>query len=468
MSVGIDRHDELPQPSVKVFRVKQSDNPPGYSIASGAIVLAVGVALLASAVCAYLAAREVWLLDSSTEAAAPDAGSLQSTSRALAMIALGIAVALTASLLAVVWLWRRYLSNQRSLRRVKLLAHDILGSMEQGVITVDNEDKITSINSAAIHLLDVDFECVGQPLVDIQRHDLPLSAMSRRVNSGQGPVRDHDLSVHRNGSVLHLRGDANALTDENGRHLGCVIHLRDVTERILMEGRMSRMEGFINLAALASGLHHEIKNPLTALSIHVQLLEEEFRNLGSPESVSELLGVLKTEVHRLNGVLESFRSFASLQRLAIRPTDALDGLEKVIRLIRPQAAKQNVQVTFHHPDTRLPDVPLDEQKFEQAMLNLAINAVEAMPAGGTLTITAAVHDGWLQVEVADTGSGIPEAALSNVFKPYFSTKDKGSGMGLAITEKLIGQHGGHVDFKTGPEGSRFRLRLPLEPIKESP
>jgi signal transduction histidine kinase len=218
---------------------------------------------------------------------------------------------------------------------------------------------------------------------------------------------------------------------------------------------------------LASGLHHEIKNPLTALSIHVQLLEEQFRDLGSPESVSELLGVLKTEVHRLNGVLESFRNFASLQRMAIRPSDPLDGLEKVIRLIRPQAAQQHVQVTFHHPDWRLPDIPLDEEKFEQAILNLALNAVEAMPAGGTLSIAAAVHDGWFQVEVADTGGGIPEAARSSIFKPYFSTKDKGSGMGLAITEKLIGQHGGHVDFQTGPEGTRFRLRLPLEPIKES-
>lgn len=133
--------------------------------------------------------------------------------------------------------------------------------------------------------------------------------------------------------------------------------------------------------------------------------------------------LLKTEVHRLNGVLESFRSFASLQRMAIRPCDPLDSLENVIRLIRPQAAQQHVQVTFHHPDLRLPDIPLDEDKFEQAMLNLALNAIEAMPAGGTLSIAAAVHDGWFQIEVADTGGGIPEAARSNVFKPKALTNE---------------------------------------------
>ena len=450
-----------------MFRVKQSDDLRVYSIVSGAIVIAVGVALLASAVGAYLAAREVGLLSGPTESAAPEAGSLQSTMRGLAMLGLASVVALTASLLALVWLWHRYLSHQQSLRRVKVLAHDILGSMETGVVTVDNDVRITSINSAAIRLLGVDFECVGQSLADIQRHDLQLVEMSSRVNSGRGPVRDQELDVHRNGAVQHLRGDAHALTDENGRQLGCVMHLRDVTERILMEERMSRMERFISLAALASGLHHEIKNPLTALSIHVQLLEEEIVHLGLPESASELLGVLKTEVHRLNGVLESFRSFASLQRMAIRPSDPLDALEKVIRLIRPQAARQHVQVTFHHPDQRLPDVPLDVEKFEQAVLNLAINAVEAMPDGGTLSIAAEMRGNWLLVEVGDTGSGISSAARSNVYKPYFSTKDKGSGMGLAITEKLIGQHHGHIDFETGPEGTRFRLRLPIEPIKET-
>src|SRR5262249_24304561 len=174
----------------------------------------------------------------------------------------------------------------------------------------------------------------------------------------------------RAGRALRLRIDGHALNDQEGTSLGCVIHLRDVTERMLMEERMCRMERFLSLATLASGLHHEIKNPLTALSIHVQLLEESLAGgaVAADAGVDELVGVLKTEVARLNGVLESFGSFANLQRLTISPTDPLPVLEKAIRLIRPQAAGQRVRITLLHQELPLPRVPLDAERFEQALL----------------------------------------------------------------------------------------------------
>jgi signal transduction histidine kinase len=120
-------------------------------------------------------------------------------------------------------------------------------------------------------------------------------------------------------------------------------------------------------------------------------------------------------------------------------------------------------VTLLHPDARLPAVPLDRDKFEQAVLNLVINALEAMPAGGSLTVSAAVEEGELRVSVADTGPGIPPEAQPSLFQPYFSTKDRGTGMGLALSEKLIGQHGGRIEFTTGPEGTTFRISVPLTP-----
>jgi signal transduction histidine kinase len=107
-------------------------------------------------------------------------------------------------------------------------------------------------------------------------------------------------------------------------------------------------------------------------------------------------------------------------------------------------------------------VPLDAEKFEQALLNLVINSLEAMPVGGILSIRAAIQDRELQVEVGDTGPGIPADIQASVFKPYFSTKSQGTGMGLALTEKLVGQHGGRIDFQTSPRGTTFRLLLPLE------
>jgi len=295
----------------------------------------------------------------------------------------------------------------------------------------------------------------------------PLVAVHHKVIEGGSAVRDHDFSINRSAHALRLHVDAHALKDTAGTTLGCVIHLRDVTERTLLEERMRRMERFIGLATLASGLHHEIKNPLTALSIHIQLLEESLSERQPSESVNELVDVLKTEVARLNGVLESFRSFANLQNLSIQPTDALAVLEEAIRLIHPQATEQGVQITLLHPETELPLVSLDAEKFTQVILNLLINALEAMPKGGALAIAASVVGGELRISIKDNGPGIAPEARKNLFQPYFSTKTKGSGLGLALSEKLVNQHGGRIDFQTGSEGTTFEITVPVEQRNEA-
>jgi two-component system, NtrC family, sensor histidine kinase HydH len=232
---------------------------------------------------------------------------------------------------------------------------------------------------------------------------------------------------------------------------------------MLMEERVRRMERFLSLGTLASGLHHEIKNPLTALSIHVQLLEKRLRDPAPRKPVEELIGVVKSEVLRLNGVLESFRDFASLQRLCLQRTDVSMVLEEVSRLIGPQAAQQHVEITMSGAEAVLPRVMLDVEKIKQAILNLVINALEAMPEGGRLVMGASPHAGELLVEISDTGPGIPPEIQPSLFKPYFSTKTQGSGMGLALTEKLIGQHGGRIDLRTSPRGTTFCIAIPLEP-----
>ena len=290
--------------------------------------------------------------------------------------------------------------------------------------------------------------------------------MAQQLAQRQLPVRDRDFTITRDGRSQRCRADAHFLNDRAGQPLGCVFFLRDVTQRVLLEDRMSRMERFISLGTLASGLHHELKNPLTALSLHIQLLDERLRGLAAAEPLDDLLSVLKTEICRLNGVLEEFRSFASLQRLNLQPVDALAVLDEAVRLIGLQAANQGVKIIVSTPQTALPRLSLDSQKFQQAVLNLLINGLEAMPDGGTLTLRAFAEDGHLIVEVADTGAGIPPELATNLFKPYFSTKTQGTGMGLALTEKLIGQHGGQVSFESGSRGTIFRITLPWEPPRD--
>jgi signal transduction histidine kinase len=454
-----------------MFRVKESEELGASSVPERVLLATLLLSLVASLGSVYLIYGEykrlgTWSSDGEVVSHA-DVDFLKSDVRLQFVASLVVSSILMFCLATIWWLRRRYLSSQRLLRTVKMLAHDILASMDDGVVTTDCGGIVTSINSASLRLLNLDFECVGRPLESISPSIAPLVAVHRKVIQEGSAVRDRDFSINRPAHALRLHVDGHALKDPSGTTLGCVIHLRDVTERALLEERMRRMERFLGLAALASGLHHEIKNPLTALSIHIQLLEENLSERQSSESVNELVGVLKTEVGRLNGVLESFRSFANLQNLSIQPTDALAVLEEAIRLIHPQATEQGVQITLLHPEIELPLVSLDAEKFTQVILNLLINALEAMPKGGALAIAASVVASELRISIKDSGPGIATEARKNLFQPYFSTKTKGSGLGLALSEKLVNQHGGHIDYQTGPEGTTFEVAVPVEQRNEA-
>jgi two-component system, NtrC family, sensor histidine kinase HydH len=369
--------------------------------------------------------------------------------------------------LTMVWLQQRQLALLRVLYQVKLLSLEILASMDQGVITTDHRNVITGINTAAVQILGVESECIGRPLPGISSGSAPLVELAGQVAERNAAVWDQDFAIDRSGRARRIRADAHVLKDSAGKAVGCIILLRDVSDRVMMEERVQLMERFVSLGTLAAGLHHEIKNPLTALSIHVQLLE---KRLGGPiptKPVDELLGVVKSEILRLNGVLDSFRDFASLHRLTLRPTNVVDLLTDIVRLIGPQAIQQHVEVTLHRPETALAWVLLDGDKFKQTVLNLVINALEAMPDGGSLLLDASAREGELLVEVADTGPGIAPEIQQDLFKPYSSTKCRGTGMGLALSEKVVSQHGGRIEYRTGPHGTSFFIAIPLDPASRT-
>jgi signal transduction histidine kinase len=354
------------------------------------------------------------------------------------------------------------LAIQRTLKRVRLVAAEVFARMEKGVIAIDYRGTITVINPAAVRMLMLKGYDAGQTLADISRADLPLAEMV--AASGTDPSGcERDFVLERNRQTRRIRADAHILEDSTGGRLGCIIMLRDVTQRYLEEQRLQRIERFQSLGLLASGLIHEIGNPLTALGIHVRLLEKQIEEPDGAASASEIIGVLKSEIERLNRVLEDFRDYADVQTLAVRPTDALGVLEQVARLIQPQAAQQGVRVELKRPGRGLPPVPLDAEKFAQAVLNLAINALDAMPRGGELVLGAALQDHSVEVEVSDNGPGIAPEVRENMFKPYITTKQRGTGLGLALSEKLIVLQRGQIDYHTGPRGTSFLLRFPLAP-----
>ncbi|HBL43603.1 ATP-binding protein [Gimesia sp.] len=367
-----------------------------------------------------------------------------------------------ATAVALALLVRAYLNSERSLREVKVMASDVLASMDQGVLTTDRDEVITSINPRGIELLGLQGQVVDQPLSVVGIEHTLLSVICSHVNAHHSPVRDCDYTITTQGHEQTLRAGCSLLRNEQQAELGTVIHVRDVTERVLMEQRLRRMERYAGLGSLATGLQHEIKNPLSALSLHVQLLDEALVSQATGEEVDEMLGVIHTEIKRLTSVLEGFRDYASMSEPGRSDVDLAASIKKLARFIRPQAEQQRVKVEVNLAEESLPTIKADPVHMDQVLLNLALNALQAMPDGGTLSIGLQKEGEWLRIKVADTGRGIPVEYRDRIFDPYFTTRNEGTGMGLALCEKIVRQHDGTIDLETGAEGTTFSVILPID------
>lgn len=218
------------------------------------------------------------------------------------------------------------------------------------------------------------------------------------------------------------------------------------------------------LAELAGGFIHEIKNHLSTLSLNLQLLAEDF---ATPETQRERRALtriqrLQGECARLVDISNDFLRFARINELDLKPASLVGVVEEMIDFFAPTAKQANIEIKPYLP-ADLPPVNLEVETFKQALLNLMLNAEQAMPGGGELTIQAAVESGWVRLEFIDTGAGMPPQVLAKVFKPFYTTKPAGSGLGLPTTKKIVEAHGGRIEAASEPgRGTKFTVWLPGE------
>jgi two-component system, NtrC family, sensor histidine kinase HydH len=226
---------------------------------------------------------------------------------------------------------------------------------------------------------------------------------------------------------------------------------------------------YAEISQLAGGLAHEIRNPLSTLSLNLDLLLEDFQNAETPRDrrVLQRLERLRPEVQRLHGILESFLRFAKVQDLKLEPTDLNTVIDELCDFYEPHAATKAIVIR-----TRLArDLPLcllDGELFKQAALNLVLNAEHAMPSGGELILTTRRQGAWVVLEVTDTGVGMSEELRARIFDAFFSTRAAGSGLGLPTSRKIIEAQGGKIDVRSElGKGSQFSVRLPVYPGGEA-
>ncbi len=272
------------------------------------------------------------------------------------------------------------------------------------------------------------------------------------------PQREIELD---NGRRIQIALDFIA---ERGERIGALLTMRDAESVRRIENEIELSRRLAAIGRLTSGVAHEVKNPINAIVVHLELLREKMRDI-DPDA-SRHMDIIGREIHRLDRVVQVLVDFNRPVELRLADFDLRKLIEDVTLLASPEAARQGVKLETKLGNNSLP-VRADSDLIKQALLNVILNGVQAMNEGGMLNITARQQDGAASIEVHDEGGGIPPEVRDKVFNLYFTTKKTGSGIGLAMSYRVLQLHNGAIDFVTEMgHGTTFRLFLPLADKKE--
>jgi signal transduction histidine kinase len=266
------------------------------------------------------------------------------------------------------------------------------------------------------------------------------------------------IAVGRAPAVLPLSEDASEqLVVMANRIASAMGRAQLIQETLRLQRRLYEREKLVSLGQLAASVAHEVRNPLSSIKSLVQCLTEELEARGIEAEESELI---VEEINRLNRTVSGLLRYARPGGDGQRPADFADTLQTVLRVLRHEFERRGCELRVDVPED-LPPVRADEDEVKEVLFNLILNALEAMPEGGSLTVSARAGDGRLSASVTDTGGGIPEELRERVFEPAFTTKEGGSGLGLSIVRERLRQAGGAIACRSSSSGTVMELELPL-------
>ncbi len=346
----------------------------------------------------------------------------------------------------------------------------VLASLEDGVITLDQKGKVSFFNEAAELLTEVPASrALQEPFARITRKAPWLDGLVKKSwPPRQESARGEGDFITRGGRQVPVSVTVSPLRDPNGNFIGSIILMRNLTHRRELEEDLKRADRLSIMGTLAAGLAHEIRNPLSGIKGAAQLLR---RSLDEDPSRLDYINIMIREVDRVNQLIEQLLDLSRPAKLNLAPLNIHEVLNDVLILEGPTSDEAQITVKKNF-DPSLPPIRGDRGQLTQVFLNLVQNAFQAMKGPGTLTVTTraetdfhirgqgTAHDRFIWVDIEDQGVGINDRDLSQIFSPFFTTKNNGTGLGLAICYRIIKEHGGLIRVQSiEGKGTTFKVSL---------
>ena len=338
----------------------------------------------------------------------------------------------------------------------------IIECMQEGVIFVDNKNHVSLFNKAGQQIqkeqFGLDTEAIQSPAADGV-----LLQIAEDLSKGHAAIEQQSLQI----KEKFFENTYAAVRDRNDNYLGTVLVCRDVTDRKRMEQQMIQSEKMAAIGELAAGVAHEINNPLDGLLNCILRIRRDPLN---ERQTKEYLGLMEEALRRIETTVGQLLNFSRQRDLALTSVSLNEVVSEVVGLIGYSAEEKGIQIEKHFQKD-LDLIRGDKHLLEQVALNLALNAIGAMPDGGVLTFTtgeiefdALLGKATAFIQVADTGIGIPKSVQDRIFDPFYTTKitEKGTGLGLSVSNRIVRQHEGVIEFDSEVEqGSVFTVKLPI-------